>query len=90
MSAASLTGVVVGIDAGGSSTRVRAVDRGVVVHEGVGGPGNPIAADRPTLRDSYRTALAGCPPASRVVACVSGAGGAEERDQIRTAGSTPR
>lgn len=83
MSAANPTGVVVGIDAGGSSTRARAVDRGAVVHEGVGGPGNPIAADRQTLLDSYGAALAGCPPARRVVACVSGAGGAAERDQIR-------
>lgn len=75
--------VAVGIDAGGSSTRARAVDRGVVVHEGIGGPGNPIAVDRQTLRASYGAALAGCPPAAQVVACVSGAGGAEERDQIR-------
>jgi N-acetylglucosamine kinase-like BadF-type ATPase len=82
MSAASRTGVTVGIDAGGSSTRARAVDQGVVVHEGTGGPGNPIAADPSTLRTSYGTALAGCPPAARVVACVSGAGGAIERDQI--------
>jgi hypothetical protein len=36
VSAANPTGVVVGIDAGGSSTWARAVDRGVVVHEGVG------------------------------------------------------
>jgi glucosamine kinase len=78
-------GVVVGIDAGGSSTRARAVDqaRGVVVHEGIGGPGNPIAADPPALRDSYRAALAGCPPAERLIACVSGAGGPAERDQIQ-------
>jgi glucosamine kinase len=83
VSTANQTGVVVGIDAGGSSTRARAVDWGVVVHEGIGGPGNPIAADRQTLLDSYGAALAGCPPASRVVACVSGAGGSAERDQLR-------
>jgi glucosamine kinase len=82
MSAASLTGVTVGIDAGGSSTRARAVDRGVVVHEGTGGPGNPIAADPRTLRASFGAALAGCPPAARVVACVSGAGAAAERDLL--------
>jgi N-acetylglucosamine kinase-like BadF-type ATPase len=83
VSAANLTGAVVGIDAGGSSTRARAVDRGVVVHEGIGGPGNPIMANRQTLLDSYGAALAGCPPAARVVACVSGAGGAAERDQLQ-------
>jgi hypothetical protein len=64
MSAANPTGVVGGIDAGGSSTWARAVDRGVVVHEGIGGPGNPIAADRQALRASYGAALAGCPPRS--------------------------
>lgn len=77
--------MLVGIDAGGSSTRARAISQpsGTVVHEGTGGPGNPIAADPHTLRDSYRQALAGCPPPARVVACVSGAGGPAERDQLR-------
>jgi len=74
--------VVVGIDAGGSSTRARAIRRGAVVFEGSGGPGNPLAADPETVRASYRTALAGCPAAARVAACVSGTGGQAQREQI--------
>ncbi len=34
--------VTVGIDAGGSSTRARAVHDGAIMHEGTGGPGNPV------------------------------------------------
>ena len=75
-------GVVVGIDAGGSSTRARAVRRGDVLFEGVGGPGNPLMADPAAIRASYQAALKGCPPAARVAACVSGGGGAAERARI--------
>jgi N-acetylglucosamine kinase-like BadF-type ATPase len=74
--------VVVGIDAGGSSTRARATRRGTVVFEGSGGPGNPLTADPETVRTSYRTALAGCPAAARVVACVAGTLGQAQRAQI--------
>ena len=74
--------VVVGIDAGGSSTRARAIRRGAVVYEGSGGPGNPLTADAQTVRASYRGALAGCPAAARVAACVSGTGSAAQREQI--------
>ena len=74
--------VVVGIDAGGSSTRARAIRRGAVVYEGSGGPGNPLTADSRTVRASYRAALAGCPAAARVAACVSGTRGAAQREQI--------
>jgi N-acetylglucosamine kinase-like BadF-type ATPase len=74
--------VVVGIDAGGSATRARATRQGAVVYEGSGGPGNPLTADSKTLRASYRTALAGCPAAARVAACVSGTRGQAQRDQI--------
>jgi hypothetical protein len=63
---------------GGSSTRARAACHGVVVFEGSGGPGNPLATDEDTLQASYAAALAGCPDPSYVVACVSGAG---SRDQ---------
>ena len=38
--------VMVGIDAGGSRTRVRASCHGEVIYEGTGGPGNPLTADR--------------------------------------------
>lgn len=74
--------VVVGIDAGGSSTRARATRQGAVVYEGSGGPGNPLTADPETVCASYRVALAGCPPAARVAACVSGARGQRQRAQI--------
>ena len=69
--------VVLGIDAGGSSTRARAVRLGSTVHQGAGGPGNPIMADAQTVRASYHAALAGCPAPSRVAACVSGTSRAE-------------
>jgi glucosamine kinase len=74
--------VIVGIDAGGSSTRARAVKRSDLVFEGVGGPGNPVTADPETIRASYHAALDGCPAATRVAACVSGGGGEAARAQI--------
>ncbi|HEX6933648.1 MAG TPA: BadF/BadG/BcrA/BcrD ATPase family protein [Streptosporangiaceae bacterium] len=74
--------VTVGIDAGGSSTRARAVRCGVIVFEGAAGPGNPIMADQETLSASYRAALAGCPSPGRVVACVSGTAHEPQRAQI--------
>jgi hypothetical protein len=61
-------GVVVGIDAGGSSTRVRALLSGATIYEGTGGPGNPLMADQETIRASYHAALAGCPDAARIAA----------------------
>jgi N-acetylglucosamine kinase-like BadF-type ATPase len=75
-------GVVVGIDAGSTRTRARAVRNGDVVHEGTGGPGNPLSAEKHTLGASYETALAGCPPAAQVCACVAGTEGPDQRDQI--------
>ena len=79
----SAADLVVGIDAGGTSTRARAARHGQVVHEGTGGPGNPLAVDPSALRASYHAALAGCPPATHVAACVAGAGRQEQ--QIRMA-----
>jgi glucosamine kinase len=75
-------GVVVGIDAGGSTTRVRALLADATVYEGTGGPGNPVMADHETIRASYHAALAGCPEAARIAACVSGARGGLRRAQI--------
>jgi N-acetylglucosamine kinase-like BadF-type ATPase len=75
-------GVVVGIDAGGSSTRVRALLRGATIYEGTGGPGNPLMADQETIRASYHAALAGCPDAARIAAGVSGARSGGGRAQI--------
>jgi len=74
--------VIVGIDAGGSSTRARALERSALVFEGTGGPGNPLMAGPETIRASYQAALDGCPAATRVAACVSGGGGAAQRAQI--------
>jgi glucosamine kinase len=74
--------VVLGIDAGGSSTRARAVSQGNTVHQGTGGPGNPVMADEQTIGSSYHTALAGCPAPQRVAACVSGTSDPARRTQI--------
>ncbi|HEU5419195.1 MAG TPA: hypothetical protein VFV41_16000 [Streptosporangiaceae bacterium] len=65
-------GVVVGIDAGGTGTRARAVRAGHLIYDGTGGPGNPLSADEQTVLASYRAALAGCPAATHVAACVAG------------------
>jgi glucosamine kinase len=75
-------GVIVGIDSGGSSTRARATLRGATVHEGTGGPGNPLMADPETIRASYHQALANCPDPRRVAACVAGAASEARRVQI--------
>lgn len=81
-SASDESHVVVGIDAGGSSTRARAVRRSTLVHEGAGGPGNPLMAAPEVIHASYQAALDGCPAADRVAACVSGGGGGDQRAQI--------
>lgn len=74
--------MVLGIDAGGSATRARAVSQGNTVHQATGGPGNPVMADEETIRSSYRAALARCPPPYRVAACVSGTSDPARRAQI--------
>ena len=73
---------MVGIDAGGSRTRARALAGGRVIYEGQGGPGNPLAAGADVLAASYHAALAGCPEPVRVAACVAGAGGLRGRMQV--------
>jgi len=55
---------------------------GKIVHQGTGGPGNPVMADQEMLRDSYQAALAGCPAPTRVVASVSGTSQPERRADI--------
>jgi glucosamine kinase len=74
--------VYVGIDAGGSSTRARAVRGHEVIHEARGGPGNPRTTAPTALRQSFSDALAGCPQAERVVACVAGAGSLAAREAV--------
>jgi len=76
------SGLAVGIDAGGSATRARAVVNGELVFDGRGGPGNPLTADERMLAASYTTALAGCPQPDVVAACVAGAANAEPRSRI--------
>lgn len=74
--------VAVGIDAGGSSIRVRAVSDGQVLFNGAGGPGNPLSVDEATLKANFAAAVSGCPAADRVAACVSGTGSHERRVQV--------
>lgn len=76
------SGAIVGIDAGGSSTRVRAMLHGTCVYEGTGGPGNPLLASEEAVRASYHAVLEGCPAAAQVAACVSGAGSQARREQV--------
>jgi N-acetylglucosamine kinase-like BadF-type ATPase len=64
--------LALGIDAGGTATRARAVHAGRVVHDGGGGPGNPLMVHADALRKHYEAALAGCPEPAFVTACVAG------------------
>ena len=77
-------GLFVGIDAGGTSTRARAVRAGKVMHNGLGGPGNPCAVDAEVLRVSYANALRGCPTPDRIVAAVAGAGSVSMQAQVKS------
>lgn len=81
-SAGPEAGVVVGIDAGGTATRARAVRAGRLVYTGAGGPGNPLSAGEQTVLTSYRAALDGCPAATHVAACVAGTRSPAQRAQI--------
>lgn len=74
--------VVIGIDAGGSATRARAVARGELLRDGKGGPGNPLATDFRTLSASYVAALAGYPDPDYIAACVSGTENTQQRARI--------
>jgi len=74
--------VVIGIDAGGSATRARAVAGGEVLRDGKGGPGNPLATDSRTLSASYAAALADYPAPEYIAACVSGTGNTQQRIRI--------
>ena len=78
----AVPGVVVGIDAGGTATRTRAVRAGLLIYSGAGGPGNPLSADEQTVRASYRAALDGCPAATHVAACVAGTRSPAQQAQI--------
>jgi len=74
--------VIIGIDAGGSATRARAVACGELLGDGKGGPGNPLATDSQTLSASYAAALAGYPEPDYVAACVSGTESTQQHIRI--------
>ena len=76
------TSIVVGIDAGGTRTRARAVADDEIVHDGSGGPGNPLAVSTSVLAQSYRSALDGCPEPAVVAVCAAGAGNQDGRRRI--------
>lgn len=78
----STTGLILGIDAGGTSVRARGWAGERVVFAGRGGPGNPLVASDIELRQSYEDALNGCPPPQVIAACVAGAGSPEGRHSI--------
>jgi glucosamine kinase len=62
----------VGIDAGGSSTRVRAVVDGVVTFEGRSGPANATSTPATVLERNVAEAAFGCPAPERVAGCFAG------------------
>lgn len=76
--------VLVGIDAGGTSTRARVVQDGHVIHEGHGGPGNPCTTGIDELKTNFAAALNGCPACpDRIAACVAGAGTDAMKRRVR-------
>lgn len=76
------TPAVVGIDAGGTCTRARAVANDSVIHDGVGGPGNPQAVSSAQLARSYEAALDGCPDPRVVAVCAAGTGDDDGRRRV--------
>jgi glucosamine kinase len=74
--------VVVGIDAGGTRTRALARHGDGVVHQGEGGPGNPLSTSARHLARSFAEALDGCPDPAIVAVCAAGAAGADGRGRI--------
>lgn len=65
-------GVLVGIDAGGTSTVLRAEVDGRPVFEGVSGPANATSTPAELLERHVVASADGCPEAARVAACVAG------------------
>lgn len=75
-------GVIVGLDCGGSSSRVLAVDRSdSVVFQGQSGAANLVSTPESRLRRNLRHATDGCPKADFVCACFAGLVGDETREQ---------
>jgi N-acetylglucosamine kinase-like BadF-type ATPase len=73
---------VIGIDAGGSSTRACALINGMRSEAGVGGPGNALIPDVAILKESFEAALRDLPSAATIVACVAGAGSAAAKERV--------
>lgn len=58
------------------------LDRAKVVHDGMGGPGNPLSTTKEQLARSYRDALDGCPDPAVVAVCAAGAAGTVGRERV--------
>lgn len=65
--------VFVGLDCGGSSTRVLAIDEaGLRLFRGQAGPANLLSTPEATLARSLQKATEGCPPPDSVCGCFAG------------------
>jgi len=65
--------VFVGLDCGGSSTRVLAVDeKGTAVFRGQSGPANLLSTPKSAILQSLRAATNNCPPPASVCGCFAG------------------
>ena len=72
----------VGLDCGGSTSRVLAVDEtGEAVFRGQSGPANLLATPDDVLERNLRRAAAGCPPATAVCGAFAGLVGPSERER---------
>lgn len=74
--------VLLALDAGGSTTKARAVRDGRVVHQGTGGCGSPRLAPPAQLARSYADAMRGSPAPAIVVAGVAGAANSSTRRTV--------
>lgn len=64
--------VIVGLDCGGSSTRILAKDGEAEIHRGQSGSANLLSTPRATLLANIERAAAGCPRADLVCGCFAG------------------
>jgi N-acetylglucosamine kinase-like BadF-type ATPase len=65
--------VFVGLDCGGSSTRVLAInEKGGAIFRGQSGAANLLSTPRATIRQSLRTATHHCPTPTTICACFAG------------------
>ncbi len=72
----------VGLDCGGSTSRVLAVDeRGEAVFRGQSGAANLLATPLETIRRSLRQSTEGCPPATAACGAFAGLVGPDQRRQ---------